>query len=102
MLKKVIGFNGSPRKGWNTYQLVQSALEGARSAGAETKFYQLYDLKIRGCQGCMLCKKDEKHAGKCVIKDDLTPILKEIQEADAVIFGSPIYFHYPHQQFTHY
>ena len=95
MLKKVIGFNGSPRKGWNTYQLVQKALEGAKDAGAETKFYHLHDLNIHPCQSCLTCQKDDKHAGKCVLKDDLQPILEEIKQADAVIFGTPIYFSYP-------
>ncbi len=34
---KVIAINGSPRKKWNTAQLLQQALKGAESAGAETE-----------------------------------------------------------------
>jgi multimeric flavodoxin WrbA len=35
--------------------------------------------------------KNGKSYGKCVVKDDLTPIFKEIKEADGLILGSPIY-----------
>ena len=33
---KVMAFNGSPRKKWNTATLLERALEGAASEGAET------------------------------------------------------------------
>ena len=94
MIKKVIGFNGSYRKGWNTDLIVQKCLEGAKSAGADVKLYQVSDLKhIKPCESCLICKKiDRKFEGKCVIKDDLTPILKEIKNADAIVVGSPIYW----------
>jgi hypothetical protein len=36
-LMKVIAFNGSPRKKWNTATLLEKALEGAASQGAETE-----------------------------------------------------------------
>lgn len=92
MIRKVIGFNGSPRKGWYTDQLVQKCLEGAKSVGAEVKMYQVSDLKnIIHWVSCLSCKRrDKKYFGTCVLKDNLTPILKEIKQADALIFGSPV------------
>lgn len=58
MIKKVIGFNGSPRKGFNTDIMVQKCLEGAKSTGAITKLYQISDLKnINPCQSCLQCKR---------------------------------------------
>lgn len=94
MLKKVIAFNGSPRKGWNTDQLVKKCLEGAKSAGAEVKLYEVSDLKnIKPCISCLYCKRVEpKFRGVCVVKDGLTPILKELKTADAIVIGAPIYF----------
>ena len=89
---KVIGFNGSPRKGWNTGLIVKKALEGARDAGAQTKLYQLQDLKIKSCSSCLACKRKIGYNGICAIRDDLTDILKEIKTADAIVFGTPIYF----------
>ncbi|WP_378952276.1 flavodoxin family protein [Pelosinus sp. sgz500959] len=89
---KVLAFNGSPRKNWNTGILLQHALEGAASQGAETEIIHLYDLNYKGCVSCFACKlKNGKSYGKCAYQDDLTPILKKIEEADAIIFGSPIY-----------
>ncbi|WP_094606446.1 hypothetical protein SPSIL_049920 [Sporomusa silvacetica DSM 10669] len=89
---KVLAFNGSPRKTWNTAVLLNHALEGAASQGAETEIIHLYDLNYKGCVSCFACKlKDGKSYGKCAYKDDLTPILEKIEQADAIVFGSPIY-----------
>jgi multimeric flavodoxin WrbA len=89
---KVIGINGSPRKGWNTAIMVKKALEGAASKGAETEMIHLYDLDYKGCISCFACKeKNGKSYGECVVRDDLHPVFKRIKAADAVIFGSPIY-----------
>jgi multimeric flavodoxin WrbA len=90
---KVIGINGSPRKQWNTATLVAKALEGAAAQGAATEFFHLYDLDFKGCTSCFACKtRGGKSYGKCVMNDDLAPILKKIATADALIIGSPIYF----------
>ncbi len=47
---KVIGINGSPRKKWNTSTLLEKALEGAASEGAETELIHLYDLNFKTAQ----------------------------------------------------
>ncbi|NOZ83286.1 MAG: flavodoxin family protein [Epsilonproteobacteria bacterium] len=90
---KVMAFNGSPRKKWNTATLLEKALEGAAAQGAETELIHLYDLNFKGCTSCFACKIiDGKSYGKCIVKDDLHPILKKIEnEADAIILGTPIY-----------
>ena len=86
---KVIGFNSSPRKGANTATLVETVLKGAADKGAETRMVNLNELNIHGCQGCGACKKK---AGTCAFKDDLTPLLEELKDVDAIILGSPIYW----------
>ncbi|ABQ27678.1 flavodoxin family protein [Geotalea uraniireducens] len=89
----VIGINGSPRKKWNTATLLTKALEGAVAQGAETELIHLYDLDFKGCMSCFACKtKGGKSYGTCGLNDGLTPILKKIVDADAIIIGSPIYF----------
>ena len=89
---KVIALNGSPRKKWNTATLLEKALEGAASQGAETELIHLYDLDFKGCVSCFACKtKDGESYGRCAVKDDLAPILGKIAESDAIILGSPIY-----------
>jgi len=92
---KIIVFNGSPRKAWNTATLLNKALEGAASQGAETELIQLYDLNYKGCKSCFDCKmKNGKSYGKCAENDDLTPILGRIEEVGGIILGSPIYLVY--------
>ncbi|MCK9431949.1 MAG: flavodoxin family protein [Candidatus Omnitrophica bacterium] len=89
---KVIAFNGSPRKEWNTATLLKKALEGAASQGAQTEFVQLYELDYQGCISCFACKeKGGESYGRCVVQDDLKPVFDRIEKADALIFGSPIY-----------
>ena len=86
---KVIGFNGSPRKNANTATLVETVLKGAASKGAETRLVNLNELNMRGCQGCEVCTKEP---GQCAYEDDLTPLLEELKECDAIVLGSPIYW----------
>ncbi len=89
----VIAVNGSPRKNWNTVMMLEKALEGAASQGAETELVHLYDLDFRGCTSCFACKlKGGKSYGRCAVRDDLSPLLDRIHDADALILGSPIYF----------
>jgi multimeric flavodoxin WrbA len=90
---KVIAVSGSPRKGWNTDILLNKALEGARSAGAEVELINLYDLNFKGCRSCMACsKKGGNSLGHCAFSDDLKPVLEKINRADGLILGSPIYW----------
>jgi multimeric flavodoxin WrbA len=90
---KVIAVNGSPRKNWNTAKLLQKALDGAASQGAETEIFHLYELNYKGCISCFACKtKNGQSYGRCAVKDDLTAILKKVGEVDVMILGSPIYF----------
>jgi multimeric flavodoxin WrbA len=89
----VIAINGSPRKKWNTATLLNKALEGAAAQGADTELINLYHLDYKGCVSCFACKiRSSKSYGTCGFSDELTPILKKVVEADALIIGSPIYF----------
>jgi len=89
---EAIAINGSPRKEWNTAQLLRQALKGAASVGAETELIHLYDLRYRGCVSCFGCKRKDAVPCKCYMKDELTPVLERIHSADVLLLGSPIYF----------
>jgi len=62
---KVIGFNGSPRRGANTATLVETVLKGAADKGAETRMVNLNELNIKGCQGCGACKTPGDQGSRC-------------------------------------
>jgi multimeric flavodoxin WrbA len=90
----VIAVNGSPRKGWNTATLLDSALRGAESVGARTTLVRLYDLRYQGCTSCFSCKrKGNTCGGLCAMRDDLREVLARVLECDVLILGSPVYFH---------
>jgi multimeric flavodoxin WrbA len=89
---KIIGINGSPRKGWNTHTLVEDGLKGAASKGAETELVNLYDFNFRGCISCFQCKRlDGASLGRCAVQDSLRPTLDKIDSCGGLIRGSPIY-----------
>ncbi len=89
---KTIILNGSPRKNWNTAQLLKSAQKGAESVGAETEYIDLYDLSYSGCRSCLACKRQGAKRCHCFWKDDLSPVIDRVFQSDALIIGSPIYF----------
>jgi len=84
----VLGIVCSPRKGGNTEILVKEALAAAQEAGARTELVSVVGKSIAGCDGCASCRK----SGVCHIQDDMQPIYRQLGEADAIIFGSPVYF----------
>jgi multimeric flavodoxin WrbA len=86
---KVIGFIASPRKEGNTAWIINEILEGAKGQSAETQSWYFNDLDIKPCQGCLCChNKDDRG---CIINDDMQKLYAEIEHADALVLGSPVY-----------
>ena len=92
---KTIVINASPRRKWNTAQLMKEAAKGAESVGAEVEYIDLYKLELHGCMSCLICKKEGKERCKCYWKDDMSPLIERILDADNLIIGSPIYLSEP-------
>ncbi len=86
---KVLGIYGSPRKEGNSDLLLDRALEGAKSAGAEIIKIFVRDLKISGCQECGGCDK----TGECVVKDEMEKIYPLLWDSPIVFLSSPIFFY---------
>jgi multimeric flavodoxin WrbA len=80
---------GSPRIKGNTDLLLDEALKGAQSQGAEVEKITVDKLKIAPCREYYGCLKD----GKCVIRDDMDALYPKILDADVVIVASPIFFY---------
>lgn len=85
---KVLGLAGSPRRGGNTETLLDQALAGARSRGAQITKIVVNDLVIRGCQHCDGCIG----TGICVIEDDIQFLHRQFREVDRLILSSPLFF----------
>lgn len=98
-MKKTMVLNASPRKKWNTAQILKSAAEGATSAGSEVEYIDLYGLNFTGCRGCMLCKRKGAERCRCYWKDDLTDVISQVYGADTLLIGTPVYFGRPTSRF---
>ena len=85
---RVLGINGSPRRGGNTDLLLDEVIRGAASRGAEVKTIILNDLDFIACQHCDACLKK----GKCKYQDDMQMIYRELEQADRIVLASPIHF----------
>ena len=84
----ILGINGSPRIGGNTDILLDKSLEGARSRGAQIEKVILNTLEFAPCQECENIRDD----GTCIIEDDMQSVYKKIEQSDAIVLVSPIFF----------
>ena len=85
---KVLGINGSPRRGGNTDLLLAEVMRGAASRRAEVKTIILSDFGVAPCLHCDACLKK----GKCKIQDDMQMVYQELEQADRIVLASPIHF----------
>ena len=86
---KVLGIMGSPRIQGNTDLLLDEALKGAQSQGAEIGKLVVDKLKIAPCKEYYGCLKD----GNCVIRDDMDGIYPKLLETDRILVASPMFFY---------
>ncbi len=84
---KILGLSCSPRKSGNTTIVLEEALSGAQQEGAETELFSVSGKDIRPCDGCWSCTAK----GECHIEDDMRPLRQKMEEADGIIFGTPVY-----------
>jgi multimeric flavodoxin WrbA len=88
----VLGLVGSPRKGGNTDLLVSAMLYGAGTSNYQIEKLNLYDIEISPCIDCRSCKKSDN---RCLLGDGMQEIYKKIENADIIIFGTPLYWYGP-------
>ncbi|MFA6075269.1 MAG: flavodoxin family protein [Negativicutes bacterium] len=84
---KVVALQCSSRINGNTTQLLWEIVDTLENEGVDVQWYNISKLNITGCQSCYGCKEQ----AFCVVQDDAWEILKEIFNADAVVFGTPVY-----------
>lgn len=88
---KVIGINGSPRKGGNTELMIRRAFEQLEAEGIETELVQVGGKPIAGCKACGACMKNQNQ--RCIVDSDMiNELVQNINDADGIILGSPTYF----------
>ncbi len=94
LFMKVLGIYGSPRKGGNSDHILDRALAGAASAGADLERIYVRDMVFSGCIECGGCDS----TGECVVRDDMQRYYDILLEARIVIVASPVFFYGPSAQ----
>lgn len=89
-MKKALILIGSPRKKGSTATLAAEATKALEAQGVVTTTIFLNDLKMKGCQACYWCKKND--LADCTVQDDMQKIHALMKESDGIIVASPIYF----------
>ncbi len=86
---KIVCVLGSPHQKGNSATLAKRFTDTAEGLGAEIETFALNQLTYRGCQGCYACKAKSE---SCVLKDDLTPVLDAVHDADVLVMASGVYY----------
>lgn len=85
----ILVVTGSPRKNCNTELMAEAFAQGARSAGNTVTVKNLSSCKVGPCVACEYCFT---HDGVCVQKDDMNELLRDVDQADMLVFASPVYW----------
>ena len=73
----------------NSDMLAEAFAEGAGGQGHEVSIIKVSCYRVNGCFACSMCWNMGK---PCVQSDDMEKIYPEIEQADAVVWVSPLYF----------
>ena len=93
MNMKVLMINGSPRQKGNTSIALAEIAGQLEKLGIDSEIVWIGNKPLRGCIACNTCKEKP---GACVFNDDVcNGISAKMNDADALIVGSPVYYGQP-------
>jgi len=85
---KILVLNGSPRQNGTVASLLKSVTESL-STRHDIEWIHVCKHKMKYCTACMACREKEK----CILPvDDAHIVGKKIQDADALIIGTPTHW----------
>ncbi len=88
-MKNIIVVTSSPRKNGNSEILAQKFAEGAKAAGNNVQIVAVRDLDLKFCTGCLYCNTHDK----CVLNDGMNGLYENFQNADVLVFATPVYYY---------
>ena len=88
-MKKVCIITTSYRKNGNSNTLASEFARGAKESGNQVEIISLAEKNIAFCRGCLTCS----HTHQCVIQDDAVEIAQKMQNADVLVFATPVYYY---------
>ncbi|HCT64554.1 MAG TPA: hypothetical protein DIC60_04715 [Lachnospiraceae bacterium] len=86
-MKNILAISASSREG-NSNSALTVLKESALSKGYRFNDFKIKDKRITPCDGCLKC--DE--TGSCVFADDMLELSNQLENADLIVFVTPIYF----------
>lgn len=89
MSKQVWIVSASLRPNSNSDALARAFARGARDAGHTVTEVSLRGKDLRFCQGCLACQR----TGRCPIQDDAAVLVRQMHDADVLVFATPIYYY---------
>ncbi len=93
-MTKVLLINGSPHKDGNTFIALNEISKTLNEQGIDTEIAWIGVKPVRGCIACGTCKS--KGNGKCAFDDDIcNSMIDKMNDADALVVGSPVYYGQP-------
>lgn len=88
-MKKIIVVTSSPRKYGNSETLAQKFAEGAAAVGNDVQFVAVRDIGLKFCTGCLYCNTHDK----CALNDGMNGLYESFQNADVIVFATPVYYY---------
>ena len=88
---RILAIIGTPTKedGYTTKTVAEIEKSFQSKRAVEFNYIFLKDARLSGCEGKLTCVKFGEH--KCPFASELAPILKAMNDADVVIFASPVH-----------
>ena len=86
---KILVLTGSPHKKGTSSMMSDYFIEGAKSVGNEVVRIDTAFMNINSCRGCGYCRKNND---KCIQDDDMKYVVKDLLDADMVVFVTPLYY----------
>lgn len=93
-MARVLLINGSPNQYGCTYTALREVADTLEQQGVAAEIYQIGKKPIAGCIACESCEG----TGKCAFDDGVNEIIARLDEFDALVFGSPVYYSGPSGQ----
>ena len=90
-MTQILGISSSPVKKGNTETLLDHMMKTAKNIGCDTKSVKLSGRDIKECIHCNSCIGKQKEHKYCILDDDAQPIFEMAQDADILLFASPVY-----------
>jgi multimeric flavodoxin WrbA len=88
-MKNIVVITGSARKNGNSELMAKYFMEGAKQAGHNVFLFETAKKKLLSCIACDTCFSKGQ---ACSFPDDFNEIAPILENADAIVFCTPLYW----------